>query len=285
MNIDIQNNMNFEDDSAELFSIIQVPWKKTSEEVWTLLSEQMQIKPIFQMKSKIAYWQIAAAAMLIISLSIGIFMRSYTLSYNALLAQTFSAELPDGSNIVLNAGSQINYKPYWWWANRHVDLQGEAFFEVKKGKTFTVESAIGTTEVLGTSFNIFSRGERYEVTCITGKVKVMSKSTQHSVIIHPAQKANLQKTGQLEIEEKVNTENVKAWMSDRLVFTSLPITEVFKEIERQYEIEIIVPEGLSQHYTGSFEKSESVEKVLNFICRPFEFKVEKKGNKQFLILK
>ena len=163
MNIEIQNNMNFEGDSAELFSIIQVPWKKTKEEVWIRLSDQRKSKPVIQMKPKVAYWQIAAAAVIVVSLSLGIFMNSFTITNRTLAAHTFSTKLPDGSDVMLNAGSQISYKPYWWWANRHVELQGEAFFKVKEGDTFSVESAIGITEVLGTSFNIFSRDQRYEV--------------------------------------------------------------------------------------------------------------------------
>ncbi|NOZ48083.1 MAG: DUF4974 domain-containing protein [Chlorobi bacterium] len=283
MNIKVQNNMRFEDDSSELFSRLKIPWKQTKDEVWKNLSERLHTIPVIQMKPKVAYWQIAAAAVIIVSLTLGVFMKSYTVTKQTLAAQTFNAELPDGSNVILNAGSQISYKPYWWWAKRKVKLQGEAFFKVKKGKTFSVESIVGTTRVLGTTFNIYSRGQHYEVTCVTGKVKVQDNNTKKTVVLLPAQKVSLQKTGELKVEKNVNTDNVKAWMSDRLVFTSLPLNEVFDEIERQYNVEVITPEGLTMQYTGSFYKTESAENALRLICRPFELKVEKKGNNQFLI--
>ena len=58
-----------------------------------------------------------------------------------------------------------------------------------------------------------------------------------------------------------------------------------KEIERQFGVEIHLPDNLSYTYTGSFEKMESVEKVLRSICRPFELKVHKADNNQFYISK
>jgi ferric-dicitrate binding protein FerR (iron transport regulator) len=283
MNSDIINNKQFDDDSKELFSNLHVSWSRTEEEIWRDLSVKMKTTPVIQLKPKIFGWQIAVAASLVLLLSIGIFMRTYTATTEAFIAQHINTQLPDGSIINLNAGSEISYKPYWWWIKRQVILQGEAYFEVNKGKKFSVESSSGNTEVLGTSFNIYSRDDRYEVTCISGKVKVQANETKHSVILHPEEKASLQKTGQFILEENVNIENTKAWMSNKLVFTSVQLIEVFKEIERQYNVKIKVPSNFKQLYTGSFEKSDSVEEVLNLICRPFELEVKKDKKNQYQI--
>ncbi len=285
MKIDTQNNEKYEDRSTELFSKLQISWESPKEEVWDDLSKRLKEQPIIKMRPNIARWQIAIAAIFILSISISFFMRSYTKDYNAINGKHLTASLPDGSTIYLNAGSKISYKPYWWFMERGVKLSGEAFFKVKKGETFSVESTLGVTTVLGTSFNVFSRGEYYEVTCVTGKVKVQANSTQQSVVIHPSQKASIQKLGQLKVEENINTENARAWMSNRFVFTSAPLTNVFEEIERQYKVEIILPKGHSLQYTGSFEKEKSVKEVLELVCRPFNLKVEKKSDKKFLILR
>ncbi|MDF1547001.1 MAG: FecR family protein [Bacteroidales bacterium] len=283
---DIQNKENFEDDSNELFSIIRVPWKKSTDDVWSGFKKQMiPRKKVIHLMPVARKWQFAAAAVLIISLGIGVFMHSYTIGSKTLAGNHITTELPDGSIIYLNAESEIHYKPYWWWFKRSIDLKGEAFFEVKKGKEFSVESVNGTTRVLGTTFSIFSRGGQYEVICATGKVMVKAKGTEHSIILLPSQKAKLQENGLLEIEKNVNTENTKSWLTNMLIFTSASFTRVIKEIEKQYNVEIILPEDLSLEYTGSFEKLESVEEVLHMVCRPFNLKVEKKSDNQFIILR
>lgn len=284
MSTDNIKNKPFTEDSKEFFSNLQVSWVKPKEEVWKNLAAQIKDPKVIQMRPKIKYWQMAIAASVVLVLSLGFFMRTYTVNFKALTGQHKHTQLPDGSLISLNAESEISYQPYWWWRNRHVVLNGEAYFEVKKGKSFRVESTLGHIEVLGTSFNVFSRGERYEVTCVTGKIKVDAASTKHSVILHPEEKASLQRTGQFNVEESVNIENSKAWISNKMVFTSVLLNEVFEEIERQYNVTIIWSGDLSQRYTGSFENSGSVEDILNLVCRPFELKIKKKDNNKFQIL-
>lgn len=61
--------------------------------------------------------------------------------------------LPDGSVVRLNSVSRLSYKPLGWYFSRSAELSGEAFFEVEKGSKFTIYSMLGSTSVLGTSFN------------------------------------------------------------------------------------------------------------------------------------
>ena len=69
--------------------------------------------------------------------------------------------------------------------SRKVSLEGEAFFEVNPGKKFEVVSKFGKTIVLGTSFNIYSRNSSYQVTCMTGKVKVIENTGRNEVSSAP----------------------------------------------------------------------------------------------------
>lgn len=285
MTADIINKNNLDDDSKELFSLLSVSWPDSPEQSWETLSGRLKSPVIVQMRPRIRTWQIAMAASLSLLLGIGTFMGTYTVNLNTAAAQHLGISLPDGSAVELNAGTEIYYKPYWWWIERKIVLQGEAYFEVTNGKAFSVESELGITQVLGTSFNIYSRDERYEVTCETGEVRVEVSDTKHSVILHPLEKARILMSGQLKVEEDVNIENEKAWISNKLIFTSEPLEDVFEEIERQYDVEIQVQRDLMLKYTGSFEKTESVEEVLRLICRPFDLQVKKSNNNQFYISK
>jgi ferric-dicitrate binding protein FerR (iron transport regulator) len=281
----ISGKENFDKKSEELFSKLQISWDISKDEVWNDISRKLVQPKVIKMQNKKSSYVWAVAASLLLLLATGFFMRVHTRTINAPAGKHLMAQLPDGSKIYLNADAQISYHPYWWKINRTVDLKGEAFFEVEKGKTFSVHSATGTTKVLGTSFNIYARNHRYEVTCITGKVKVLDNKTGKSVQITPGEKVKVQKNGTLKVEKNVDTDNVRAWMLNRFVFTASPIIEVFKEIERQYNVEIIVPEKIDLQYTGSFEKTETIEETLYFICRPLNLKVKKQSKKRFIISK
>ena len=283
MTADIINKNNLDDDSKELFSLLRVSWPDSREQTWESLSDRLKSPVIVRMRPAIRTWQIAMAASLALLLGIGTFMGTYTVKIKTVAAQHLGVSLPDGSAVELNAGTEIHYKPYWWWRERKIALQGEAYFEVTNGKAFSVESDVGITQVLGTSFNIYSRGQRYEVTCETGEVRVEVSDTKHSVILHPYEKASILISGQLKVEENINMENETAWISNKLIFTSEPLEDVFEEVERQYDVEILVQSDLMLEYTGSIEKTESAAEVLRLICRPFDLQIKKSNNNQFYI--
>ena len=61
-------------------------------------------------------------------------------SFETLTANTESIELPDHSNISLNANSSLSYTSSEWETERKLQLEGEAFFEVEKGEKFIVNT-------------------------------------------------------------------------------------------------------------------------------------------------
>ena len=88
--------------------------------------------------------------------------------------QKVNATLPDGSTFTLNAESKLTYSRKKWENKRTLNLEGEAFFEVKKGSTFKVITPNGDVQVLGTKFNVRSRKNSFDVQCQSGKVDVIS---------------------------------------------------------------------------------------------------------------
>src|SRR5690606_4696634 len=81
-------------------------------------------------------------------------------------------QLPDGSTVTLNAASTIEYNSLTWFLRRKISLNGEAFFKVLKGPSFSVGAGKASVEVLGTSFNVKQRNDIVSVACFTGKVTV-----------------------------------------------------------------------------------------------------------------
>lgn len=249
-----------------------VAWDLPKNEIWETMQERMgTTKPQGRSRSLMpAMARLAVAALLVVLVGTGALMRLYTQTERVPAAEHRQVELPDGSLVQVNAGSRLTFHPYWWAFSRRVKLEGEAYFEVKKGSRFEVESANGTTAVLGTSFNIYTRDARYRVVCLTGKVQVIPAGKTGFVILLPGEAAELLPSG-LKKETGTVPRDI-AWTHHKFVFTGEPIAEVFREIERQYGVTVTLGGGIDLVYSGNFDQTGDVREVLRYVCRPFNLK-------------
>ena len=118
-------------------------------------------------------WYIGIAASVIFLLGLMIlFNFSSNTEYSSDFGKQLSFELPDGSKVTLNSMSTVSFNKENWKNNRTLTLDGEAFFEVKKGQKFKVQTTQGNVTVLGTEFNINTTNDYLKVLCYEGKVKV-----------------------------------------------------------------------------------------------------------------
>jgi len=269
--------------STEFFSKGKIDWDKSEEQVWEELSARTKrTEPKGKSIILPRFYRYAAAVILLLAIA-GTVPFIYSKSVKSVPGEHVHVALPDGSTVELNAGSHIKYYPLKWFFQRKIIFEGEAFFQVQKGKKFDVQSKIGTTEVLGTSFNIYARNKKYRVTCISGKVKVET-ITKQSVILLPGSQAKVQK-GKLVVEKKVNTDNVMSWNNNRFFFSGTPLHEVIDEIERQYGVTIKIQDELyNRNFAGNFPKKHTVEEVLDFVCKTMQVKFVKQSENVFLVV-
>ena len=260
-------------------------WKKSEADVWANLEARIDAQPkgrSLVIHFVIGKWAIAAGIVVIFAL--GSFLRFYSITIETLAGQHMVAELPDHSKVNLNAQSSITYNPYWWKINRMIKLQGEGFFEVEKGRRFTVQSAKGSTQVVGTSFNIFARYEAYKVTCVTGSVKVKS-AMGFETILQPNSKAEIQANGKIKVLTGIETFPEISWKKNIFLFTASPVLQVFSEIERQYGVKIETNISEFALYTGNFTKDQNVEEILGYVCPALGLKYSRISVGKYLITK
>ena len=270
--------------SKVFFSGGKFRWEKSEADIWASIEVQLadQLKGrLLNINFGLAKWMVAAS--IVILFSIGSFLRFYTTTIENPAGQHLEAMLPDQSKVNLNAQSSISYNPYWWKINRRVELEGEAFFEVQKGKKFTVVSAKGTTQVLGTSFNILAREDIYKVTCITGTVKVRSR-LGYEAIIKPNSKAEINRNGEINVLVNIETFPEISWKKNIFLFTAMPVHAVFTEIERQYGVKIDSKINDESLYTGNFNKDQNVEDILEYVCPALGLKYVRKSVGEYLII-
>jgi ferric-dicitrate binding protein FerR (iron transport regulator) len=178
--------------------------------------------------------------------------------------------LPDSSIVYINAATNISYNPGKWDVERNLELNGEACFEVRKGKPFMVKTVNGTITVLGTRFNVMSRGNDLKVFCVTGKVAVRK---ENEVILVKGQECSIEGKDQLTGPEQVNDLKPISWINGEFWFANTPVFKVFEEIERQFGVDVIYNGSTTRNYTGYFNKSNLLQALMN-VCEPMSLTYE-----------
>lgn len=265
-----------------LFNVAQkldltVPSKISKEVAWQRIEQKIRYNKlhsvrIFKLDRKIFKPLIAVAASLILIITIYLtWLPKESKTYITDSGAKYSIFLPDSSEVILNTDTQINYYPEKWEKKRVVELEGEAFFNVKKGSRFLVKTKLGNVKVPGTSFNVLTRGNSFEVSCFTGKVLVKLSNKKVSTILTKGLSTRYLGDDKLSAPEAFNPNQTVQWHNDEFYFTNTPLCKVINELENHYNVSIIIQNINDRYYTGYFPKND-LEKALNLICIPMNIR-------------
>jgi len=219
------------------------------------------------------FGSVAAAILLIITLGYMQFNNSNDNS-EILFADKTEFNLPDSSFVSLNQGSKLHYTKKEWQTERSVELNGEAFFKVRKGSKFEVETEQGVVSVLGTEFNVKSWENYFEVTCYSGLVQV--KTPQSSVQL--TKNSVFRLINGIPNQMEILNDDAPSWLRGESKFRSVPLNIVLQEFARQYKVKIVKNKiNLSQSFTGSFTHKD-MNLALESITLPSNLSYKIKGN-------
>jgi ferric-dicitrate binding protein FerR (iron transport regulator) len=219
------------------------------------------------------------AAVLAISFSVYYYTTTLDTTAQALAASKTTIELPDASSVTLNAMSTLTYNKKKWADVRKVDLDGEAFFKVSEGSTFTVNTPSGTVTVLGTEFNVKYRENMFEVACYEGSVRVTHNT--NATVLKPGD-SFLIIDGKIIAKEKENASG-PSWMDNKSYFKSISFAYVLREFERQYDVTINSEHiDVDQLFTGSFVHNNK-ELALKSITLPLNLNYSMEDNHSVIL--
>ncbi len=213
-------------------------------------------------------------------------------------------QLPDGSVVILNAGSSIRIDGNYGIASRDIFLEGEAFFDVKhnQGQPFIVHTPAMDVKALGTAFNVkaYPDEKGTETSLLRGSVEVtLKQDNDRKLILKPNQKVQWEKladeksksgkeassrktgarTGDSLITALAKNEmgdlKETGWIENKLIFNDEPLQDIAIPLERWYGIEVVFADEATKNYrfTGTFEK-ESLKMVLDVLKESRRFKYE-----------
>lgn len=182
--------------------------------------------------------------------------------------QKMLISLEDGSTVKLNAESSIAYSTDFR-NSREIELDGEAFFEVKKDPDhpFVVKTHGLTTRVLGTSFNVRSYQDENESSVVveTGKVSVTTPYSTGEAFLSPGQMITSNDLGLSAISEVANLSYFLGWKDNVLTFENADFDKIEKELSRWFNVEFeYEKKPVIKAFNGEF-KNQSLEIILDGI--------------------
>lgn len=177
--------------------------------------------------------------------------------------------LPDGTLVVVNAGSTLIYPKDFTSDTRTVFLSGEANFDIAKNpeKPFIVKTKYIDVQALGTQFHVqaYPNSRQTKVSLIEGKVKVETEENkERSYILKPnTQLIYSHNDDKISIID-VDAERFASWQDGYLIFQDASFEDIVQAIERKYKVAINYNgRGMNDHYYHvKFNPDDSLNEVL-----------------------
>lgn len=210
---------------------------------------------------------------------------SYLQQYAALGTRE-KIQLPDGSEVWLNAGSTLIYPSAFTSKERGVHLIGEAFFDVQKDslRPFIVNTHYLKMQVLGTTFNVsaYPDESQVEATLETGALKVNVLNDSVSYYLSPDNQLVYTPSNQTVERRKVRASDYSDWRTGGLFFNNIPFEDVLRILERTYGVQVHIRTSVykNQKVYVHFNKNESIEtifQILKLMIPELEYKISGKA--------
>ncbi len=248
-------------DNASAFSASNFSTPKDFEALKTRLNTEKKtkkhnnwLKPLYRI-----------AGLLVIGISIYfLFFFNNLTNINTLAGEHKTVQLPDLSEVMINAVSELSFNEKTWNDKREVSLNGEAYFKVAKGSTFDVLTSTGTVTVLGTHFNVKNRLNLFEVSCFEGKVKVVCNNETKILLSNDTFRVL---NGIVSFESNLKRQE-PYWIDNSSYFEKATLQQVTEELERQYNV-VISTNNIDKNliFTGGFTHN-NLKEALESIVLP-----------------
>ena len=181
--------------------------------------------------------------------------------------------LPDGTKVWLNQSSVLKYPRAFEGKERHVYLDGEAYFEVSKNpkKPFRVKANGVTIRVLGTHFNVnaYAADSLVETTLLEGSVSVSNNANGKQMILKPNETAIYRKsTGILSMHINANAQNEISWREGVLSFNDISMGEIARQLSHHFNVTIQIKSEQLRNYklNARFKQNETLEEILEMLA-------------------
>lgn len=236
-----------------------------------------QSKAFPSKKKKFKIWRYAAAAAVLVLMSLGsimymskdplqdeVFLSSTVIENTTIKVKTIL--LPDSSKVELSPNSKIVYANNFK-TDRRIEVEGEAYFKVRKDKKhpFQVFCNETTTTVLGTSFTVKEYTQNGVIVALyEGSVQMNVKGETKKWILKPGQKF----TYGNEIAAVADFERFTDFENQKLI-------AVCDYVEKNYGYKIVLPQEFNnQRITVRINKKEDLKIIAQLLSEMYNLNFE-----------
>jgi transmembrane sensor len=280
---DHENLLQFEkinDTFQSLVTVTKFNAGKT-DNAWRNLAERIEEDErttIISIPSHYPIWLKVAASLTFLAVSYFIFTSVTSTNQNLVQTQTLVQNskgnktrllLPDSSIVYLNANSTLKYSDDFGKTSRTVKLQGEGFFDIRKGKhDFIVTTQNLSIQVKGTKFNVTSADVdgTEKTTLEEGHVMLQVKGKKGMYSMKPGDQIMFNAQSKKVVLKKVNPQHYSAWKEDQLRFENTPLRDIVLKLENRYKVNITIDSVLARkEWITMTIENENIEEVLELI--------------------
>ena len=207
------------------------------------------------------------------------------------IAETREVQLPDGTRLMLNAGSRVTWPDAFNGDKREIFLDGEVMASVAKDpqRPFIIHSGDVDVRVHGTTFDLkaYRDATMLEVVLLQGSVslELPSEEGRREVSLTPGDIVQLDRRSGGVSMGKVVPENYKTFAGNRsFSFINTPLEDIASDLARSFGTPIVVADSkvASQRFLAFFTNGEDLDQILRLLARNGNLRVVRSDGKVYL---
>ena len=190
--------------------------------------------------------------------------------------------LSDGTEVWLNAETELKFPIRFSKTKRIIKLSGEAYFKVAgdTARPFIILTDNISIKVLGTSFGVRSYREENTIstTLVTGCVEV--QGIQGEVHLTPSHQAIYDKNTCDLAVRAVNTELYTGWKDGKMLYDNCPLEEILCDLKRWYSFEVFYTNSEIKRipFTLNIQKHDKINGILELMQKTGRVQFDIKEN-------
>ncbi len=271
--IGLMNDLNIEE---------KTPLPEDVEAAHQKLQNALDAAPVVEIKPKRSRWWLPAAAAALLGLVGFAWWNSANTKtkLGAAYGNIREYKLPDGSQVTLNANSEVVMSKEWQKnTDREIWLKGEAFFKVQKTpqkNKFIVHATSMDIIVTGTQFNVVNREEESSVLLTEGSVTLKTKDGKE-VHMKPGEFVRVENN--IPAKTTADQESVLAWKQSKLNFENTSMNNVAKIISRHYGVNVrMANAAIGEKKISGIMPNNNLDVLIAALDATGEFKISKANN-------
>ena len=186
------------------------------------------------------------------------------------LGEKKEVNLPDGSIVWLNGGSDIIYPSSFTGDIRKVFVRGEVYADIAKDSLhlFVMEAGSLSVKVFGTRFNLRSYvdGDISEVFLDEGSISAYINGYNAEIRMKPGELIRYCHDSSSLEKYTYDSGKYATWISDNsLIILNMRLEDIVADLERRFDVDIsILNESLKNiRYYASFINNENLKQILS----------------------